>query len=245
MCTLSYIPINNLEYIFTSNRDERKSRASAFAPQLHEKNGIKFIAPIDGEALGTWLAASENGRIVCLLNGGFKRHIPTPPYKHSRGKVVLDATLSNDINTYLDTYNFSNIEPFTLIVIDQKEGVEITQFVWDGIEGHKTGLDAKVPHIWSSSTLYDTIQSEQRKERFLNWLNKSDRLSKEILDVHELVDRGDNEAFGLSMQRLEYCTVSTTQLKVSDSTVSMHYHDRLIQEKDNVSLPLIVLKHES
>ena len=136
MCTLSYVPVSTTSYIFTSNRDERKSRSSAFAPTIHKENGVKFLAPIDGEALGTWLGATEQGRIVCLLNGEFNIHIPTPPYRHSRGKVVIDALTAPNVLDYLENYDFDNIEPFTLIVVENRNTIEIQQFVWDGLKKH-------------------------------------------------------------------------------------------------------------
>ncbi|NLR93074.1 NRDE family protein [Flammeovirga agarivorans] len=245
MCTLTYIPLSSTSYLFTSNRDERKSRSSAFAPTIHEKNGVSFIAPIDSQALGTWLGASENSRVVCLLNGGLKAHIPTPPYKHSRGKVVIDSLLAVDIELYLTTYDFNNVEPFTLIVIENKDELSIIQFIWDGQKSYQEFLDPASPHIWSSVTLYNSNQTKKRKEKFLDWLSSSEKNAQEILEVHENLDHEDSSTIGLSMQRPQYCTVSTTQLKVTDQRVDMMYHDRNSTQKDFAHLPLTVYNHES
>ncbi|MBD0399834.1 NRDE family protein [Flammeovirga sp. EKP202] len=243
MCTLSYVPISSSSYIFTSNRDERKSRTSAFAPTIHKENGVKFLAPIDGEALGTWLGATEQGRVVCLLNGEFEIHIPTPPYKHSRGKVVMDALTAPIISDYLENYDFDNIEPFTLIVVENRGTIELLQFVWDGSEKHFSRLDSNVPHIWSSSTLYTPQQKEKRTAKFMLWLNEKSRLPKEILQVHEAINAGGK--LGLSMLRPQYCTVSCTQLEVDAMSVNMFYHDRLTQEKDQLKLPFTIINYES
>ena len=243
MCTLTFVPVSSSSYIFTSNRDERKSRSSAFAPTIHKQNGIKFLAPIDGEALGTWLGASEQGRVVCLLNGGFQSHIPTPPYKHSRGKVVLDALVTSDYKHYLDTYDFNNIEPFTLIVVENRTTLHLSEFVWDGKRKYFKELDNEQPYIWSSSTLYTDIQKDIRSQQYFNWLEDKCNEAQDILAIHEALDL--DESFGLSMQRPQYCTVSTTQLEVDHLSVSMLYHDRLSQDKDKLTLPFTLINHES
>ncbi|NME67683.1 NRDE family protein [Flammeovirga aprica] len=243
MCTLSFVPISATNYIFTSNRDERKSRSSAFAPTLHKEKGVKFLAPIDGEALGTWLGATEQGRVVCLLNGEFKVHIPTPPYKHSRGKVVIDALTAPNVLKYLEDYDFDNIEPFTLIVVENKNSIELNQFVWDGSKKHFSELDSSIPHIWSSSTLYNPQQKEKRALRFMDWLEAEKRSPRDILSVHEGINAEGK--LGLSMLRPQYCTVSSTQLEVDAVSVKMIYHDRLTQEKDQLRLPFTIINYES
>lgn len=243
MCTLTFVPLSSTSYIFTSNRDERKSRSSAFAPSIHQKDGISFLAPIDGQALGTWLGASEQGRVVCLLNGGIDSHVPTPPYKHSRGKIVLDALVEADVKQYLDNYNFYNIEPFTLLIVENKSILQLSEFVWDGQSRFYKKLDATLPHIWSSSTLYSPHQKSKRAKKFLSWVDEIKRDIDQILSVHEALE--GKEELGLSMQRPHHCTVSTTQLKVDNLSVSMLYHDRLSQEKEHLSLPFTLINYES
>ncbi|WP_260158767.1 NRDE family protein [Flammeovirga yaeyamensis] len=245
MCTLTYIPLSPKSYLFTSNRDEMKSRSTAFAPSVHKKEGVSFLAPIDGQALGTWLGANEHSRVVCLLNGAYTPHTPTPPYKHSRGKVVIDALLSENIDDYLLDYDFTNVEPFTLVIIENKINRKIHQFIWDGKIGTKNQLDPEQPHIWSSVTLYNSIQRERRTHQFLNWLSSEQRSNHEILEFHENLDKDIEQISGLSMLRPQFCTVSTTQLLVDEQKVDMCYHDRISTEKDFASLSQKVLNHES
>lgn len=240
MCTLTFVPTSSSSYIFTSNRDERKSRMSAFVPTLHEEKRIKFIAPIDGEALGTWLGASEETRVVCLLNGGNEAHISKPPYRHSRGKVVIDTLVADNAMVYVNETDFENIEPFTLIIIENKPSIELFEFIWDGKEKHISKLDTSRSHIWSSSTLYSNFQKKERSKKFMNWLEEGEKSSEEILYVHEALEKG--EMLGLSMSRPQYCTVSTTQLEVNSSSANMYYHDRLTLEKEMVQLKFTLVK---
>ncbi|OHX67030.1 hypothetical protein NH26_12080 [Flammeovirga pacifica] len=222
-----------------------KSRSTAFAPSIHSKEGISFLAPIDAQALGTWLGATDQSRVVCLLNGAYKAHIPTPPYKHSRGKVVIDALLCSNVENYLSSYDFTNVEPFTLIIIENKSERTISQFIWDGKEGKSTSLNPNETHIWSSVTLYSSSQRERRSKLFVDWLKVKERSNAEILDYHENLDHDKDEYTGLSMQRPQYCTVSTTQLFVENQKVDMLYYDRISTKKSFASLSQKVMKHES
>src|SRR5689334_3022145 len=115
MCTVTYIP--NKENIFlTSNRDEKNWRTDALAPSVYNFESGKIIFPEDGDAGGSWIAAHENGNIVILLNGGFKAHLPTPPYRKSRGIILLDIISYSSPLDYWTGADFDNIEPFTAII---------------------------------------------------------------------------------------------------------------------------------
>jgi hypothetical protein len=56
-------------YHLLCNRDEKKSRASGLGPRVQARHGVQFIAPIDPESGGTWIAVNEFGLSTCLLNG--------------------------------------------------------------------------------------------------------------------------------------------------------------------------------
>src|SRR4030095_9832506 len=91
MCTVSFVPLSNSRFILTSNRDETIKRGLASSPQKINRNGTEIICPVDPLASGSWIGVSEKGRVICLLNGAFERHKHRPPYRMSRGIVVLDA----------------------------------------------------------------------------------------------------------------------------------------------------------
>lgn len=69
MCTaLIYRdPTRNL-YGLGFNRDESVKRKPSLSPILLESTSGKAIAPIDGDAGGTWIGISRDGEIICLLN---------------------------------------------------------------------------------------------------------------------------------------------------------------------------------
>ena len=101
MCTVTYIPSNKDSYILTSNRDESPQRASAEIPKKYKIFDQDIFFPRDPQAGGTWIASSEENYTLCLLNGAFKKHKWNPPYRMSRGLVLLDFFKYNNTNKFL------------------------------------------------------------------------------------------------------------------------------------------------
>lgn len=226
MCTVTFIPVphscGNKIYI-TSNRDEKHWRSSAFPPTVYPYASGKLLFPKDGDAGGTWIAAHENGNAIVFLNGGFVRHRPKPPYRKSRGLVLLD--LLDSINPIMGftMVSLQQIEPFTAVVWN---GGELFECRWDGEKKHLTGLPASEPHIWSSVTLYEGAVVEKRKNWFTEWLTKQPQPSPEhILHFHQFTGDGDAHNDLLMNRNGQVFTVSVTQLTLTDETTHMHYLD--------------------
>jgi hypothetical protein len=74
--------------------------------------------------------------MVCLLNGGFETHIRNTPYKMSRGVIVKKTSLEEDVVSFIPTFNFKGIEPFTLILVAWLGDLKTHEFVWDGMLTH-------------------------------------------------------------------------------------------------------------
>src|ERR1700693_4285949 len=84
MCTISWIHDKD-GYQLLCNRDEKLTRKSAVEPRLAVRNGTRFLAPVDGDFGGTWIATNEFGISVCLLNGAGDQH-----NVRSRGLLIPD-----------------------------------------------------------------------------------------------------------------------------------------------------------
>lgn len=165
MCTLTYLPLKD-EFIFTSNRDEHESRANTLFP-VKEKRGDQLVYfPQDPIAGGTWLAVSNAQKLAVLLNGAYKAHKHHPPYRKSRGIVLLDLFDHESLEAFYNNYDFTEIEPFTIVDFDYTNPDSLFELRWDGIQKHFTTLDGRKAQIWSSSQLYNSEIREQREKWF-------------------------------------------------------------------------------
>ena len=236
MCTVTFIPISQKEFILTSNRDESAARSPENISYLEGK-GQTLLFPRDKGAGGTWIATSSQNKLVCLLNGAFDRHERKLPYRKSRGKMVLEFFELTDASQFFTTYDFEGIESFTMIIYDNGQ---LWDFRWDEKQKHLKSLDPHDYHIWSSATLYEKIVQRKRELWLDEWLENRTDFSKEaILELHQKGGEG-NPSTDFMMNRWNYLvqTVSITQVKGGAKSMEMTYHDLIRNEVKEASLTL-------
>lgn len=223
MCTVTFIPKSNYDFILTSNRDEAPGR-NTLSPEIYSENGVQLLYPKDAVAGGTWIGASERKRVITLMNGGFVAHESHSFYRKSRGLVVLDLLKCEDIRREVENYNFTEIEPFTVIIVDWNTDLQLFQLVWDGDNFHFSEKPL-APKIWSSSPLYPENLKKKREQWFSEFLFKNVSPTEgEILNFHKTAGEGDlNES--LIMDRGFVKTKSITQIIRRDKKVEMRYED--------------------
>ncbi len=234
MCTVTFLPLDQHKFILTSNRDESPGRKVAFSPDQYFHNGIKIIYPKDSQANGTWIATSDNGYTLCLLNGAFEFHHHSPPYKKSRGLMLLDFFNYGDIKRFTDEYDFSGIEPFTLIILKHQDIIELKEIRFD--EKGELFISTKSPfscNIWSSATLYSKETIVQREKWFEKWLSDNPKPDIEnILQFHHFGGDGD-KCNNILMSRGGVKTISITCVTNKDDNIEMIYED-LLQNQTKV-----------
>jgi hypothetical protein len=226
MCTVTYIPDHGHRYILTSSRDEQTTRPTASSPAIKKYTDYKLLFPRDPKGGGTWIAVSNKGKTACLFNGAFKAHIPTPPYKHSRGLIVLDFFKFSSAQSFRKQYDLNKIEPFTLIIAGINS---LEEFTWDGHKTYLTQHDSRAPRIWSSVTLYSPEIVRMRQSWFGKWETKHPRPSQsDVIDFHLTGGNGD-KTIDILMERryLSLKTVSITSVKASENETKMKYLDLL------------------
>ena len=223
MCTVTFIPLNNENFILTSNRDVGYSRQKAEPPMRYLDNGVELFYPKDGKAGGTWIGASSRRRALCILNGGFKNHSSVGNYRASRGEVVIDLLKEVKIEKGIKGINLNNIEPFTLVIMDWQKELKLMELIWDGDRKHFNVLPLEM-HIWSSSTLFDKEMKKMRDKWFLEWQrgNKIDQTS--ILEFHHIAGIGDSNV-DVILRREKVGTVSITSLKKEDEHIDIIYEE--------------------
>lgn len=222
MCTVTYIPTSN-GFFLTSNRDEKNTRSTAQSPAIYNYFDNKIIFPKDTNANGTWIVLKENGDALCLLNGAFANFVQKENYKKSRGKIVLEIASAHNIVSAFQYFELDSIAPFTLILIHNKLLYECR---WDGVLKHFKKLNSTKPFIWSSTTLYNALETASREKWFERFLQKNSLITQEeIIAFHKNAGAGNKENNLVMQRENKYATVSITNIYVQQGFLQMQYLD--------------------
>lgn len=221
MCTVSYIPTSE-GFFLTSNRDEDPDRKTLPVQDITLSNGDLLKAPIDFKGGGTWMASNQTGKVACLLNGAFVKHKRELTYRKSRGQFVFEAFEYPSFSDFIEKIELENIEPFTIILIDDFLQV----MIWDGETKHRLMFDKNTSHIWSSSTLYTQEEHIEKYYFFMDSIKDITPDSETILKIHG-IDK--NTPFILDLPHVK--TVSITQFVMNMDKTELTYHLKLSKDE--------------
>ncbi len=221
MCTVTFIPLGNNDFILTSNRDEQSKRKT-IAPKSYQEDGVTMVFPKDALAGGTWIGTSDKKRLICLLNGAYQKHQKKATYRKSRGLIVKELLKEKNGFEALELIDLLDIEPFTLIMIEWETSLIAKELIWDGKNKNISKI-AITPRIWSSATLYTPEMKETRKKWFDEWLQENKVMNKTaIIAFHQDKTKGASE-FSIQMKRSYIQTISTTCVEKTGDNVFMEY----------------------
>lgn len=258
MCTVTYLPWRD-GFILTHNRDEAPTR-SPWHISREKRGSDTLIFPKDIKAGGGWVAAARSGRVACLLNGAFLKHQHQPPYRRSRGLVLLDFFDWPHPDDFFTRYDLEDIEPFTFLFFSAGR---ITELRWDGAQRHLRHLSHTEPHFWCSATLYPPPMQTLREQVFRQWLARYytlpaatlpsistppstvhrplsavHRLPSAVHRLHETGSVGDPENDYVMNRGGRVCTVSITQILFRERQIRMRYSELLEGHWDRKQLSL-------
>ena len=237
MCTVSFYR-DNSKVIITSNRDENINRPAADSPKKISNGAKTLYYPKDPQSGGTWFAVNSFGFVFVLLNGAEAKHIPNPPYRKSRGLILLDIINSDNFLEKWNLINLSNIEPFTVIAFVENQ---LFQIRWNEVEKSLVQLDINSSYIWSSITLYKDDIISKRELWFSEFLNenKENTSSDDFLSFHTNTQKNDTQN-GLVINRNNFMlTKNITQCEITKSNFTLTHLDLISQEKSIISENLI------
>jgi len=231
VCTVTYLPLSTSSFILTHNRDEHHTRTIATLPEKRIVHGKEIVFPKDEQGGGTWFASGKKFTI-CLLNGGFEKHIRKPSYRHSRGLVIPDFFKWENIDRFIHEYDFEDLEPFTLIILEHANQ-QVHEIVSDEIRVTYTIMDDSLPAIWSSTTLYTDHDRDKRRIWFEQWNREHPTDSqKDIIDFHmSQQDEAANEGIRINRDSILFTVSLTSVLKDESNKVSLYYEDLLRHKK--------------
>jgi hypothetical protein len=221
--------------IITSNRDEHIKRENAVAPVVYNVQDKKIIFPKDARAGGTWFAAADNGTVAVLLNGAFKKHIAKPPYRKSRGLILLEIIGSDRPVLFFNELNLDNIEPFTVVLYQAGQLYELR---WDGTGKHQRQPAISTDYIWSSSTLYSDEIIEQRNHLFQQFIQAPELITAARVQDFHAGNNGDDENGFIINRSTGMKTFSITQAVVNYDAVNFLHTDLLQQKQYTETLPI-------
>ena len=223
MCTVTFMPFSNTDFVITNNRDEAPGRGT-LPPRFYTANGGRLLYPKDEVAGGTWVGVSDKARYICLMNGGFVPHERKKNYRKSRGIVVTDLLAVEKAEPTIKKYDFNGIEPFTIVMVEWGSSLQLFELVWDGTQIHFTVKPLK-PTIWSSSLLYPKAVKEKRENWFDLFLKENPIASKEgLLRFHKTAGEGNKET-NIIMDQGFVKTKSIAQTEKKENKGTMRYED--------------------
>ena len=221
MCTVTFIPTKNTVFL-TSNRDEKILRGKALPPAIKKLASGNLLYPVDADKGGTWMIARDNGTVGVLLNGAETAHTPAPPYRKSRGLVLVEIMQEAEPLAWFSNKNLQGIEPFTLILyLSQK----LVQCYWNGHHVSIKHLDVNKAYIWSSSTLYSPQIISKRSYWFQTWLQQTAITQEAIINFHTFGGDGDRTNDLLMKREGDSNTVSITSVALQHKGLSMLYKE--------------------
>jgi Transport and Golgi organisation 2 len=232
MCTLTYFQTDKSSFIITSNRDEAINRKKASHPKWVKRVSIDLLMPVDGEARGSWIAVSKTGRIAVLLNGAFEKHKHNPPYKLSRGIVLVQSFAFEYPTEFAIQYDFEGIEPFTMVIFDVLPEKRIYQIIWNGNHCSIIRIDAGISHIWSSTMLYPEAIRKKSGQLFRGFIEKNSPINR-----RKLLEFNRSELYSEKIKRdgdnknLKLETLSISSIKAGSDKAIFHYYDLLDDSK--------------
>lgn len=233
MCCLTIVKTQHHNIVFTHNRDEQWSRQTrgTFVQEYWFGNK-KIWMPKDSLVDGTWIG-SDGTRAAAILNGYKINHLKKEKYRTSRGTIIPQFLKKPDIQKFLESFDPSGIEPFTLIVADNKK--YITEIGWDEKEIHITKHNVESPMIFSSFTLYDDDIQQKRKNLFLSLVTTQTN-QDDLWQFHKTKGEDHGNFINVDYNN-EISTVAISQIVLGDQPV--FYYQSLLENQQKQNLILI------
>jgi hypothetical protein len=222
VCTASWLRRDGaLRLLF--NRDELRSREPALPPAVRGEAGSRWIAPRDGRAGGTWIAAGERGVALALLN---RSEGVRPEGAASRGLLIpalLPAESPEALLERLARHDLRAFAAFRLLALwrDLPHGVVAG---WNGTALDRAALDAEAGLLCSSSLGDERVTLS----RGTVWKRMRGGACDWNAERHATFHRDHSpepSAWSVCMHRDDARSVSLTEIELGRDAVHLVYHD--------------------
>ncbi len=238
MCTVSWLP-DPLGYTLCFNRDERFTRAPGLPPESRVAAGVPYVAPIDGDFGGTWLATNAFGLSLGITNRYSVPGYVAPAKPRSRGLLPLALIMhptAAEALAALGASDLGAVQPFSLIAVEPGGPARVA--AWDG-QALEVSFHAQPGLILTSSSVTEPEVAASRKALFAAL---TDITGEALAALHRshIPERGRRS---VCMHRDDAETQSYSEVRVSaDQVVFFHTPDAPCR---GTALPGIALRRRS
>ncbi|MCE9616224.1 MAG: NRDE family protein [Lentisphaerae bacterium] len=220
MCTVSWLH-ESAGYQVFFNRDEKRARQPAEPPRLDSRDGVRFLAPRDGDFGGAWLFVNAFGVTAGVLNYYPEQAVAPRGPRRSRGLLLLDLAASrraDDMMAHLCTAALAPYAPFTLVAFGL--GEPTCMAAWDGRLLQVPGPPVASPLSSSSCRTEEVVSS--RLNVFRHWPTRGRTPADRLRDFHcsHVPERG---LFSVCMHRADAQTVSFSHIQVDTGWARFRY----------------------
>lgn len=224
MCTVSWLRRVDGYELFC-NRDERRTRLDATPPRLFDARGQRFIAPVDGEAGGTWISVNQAGLALCLLND-YAAPEPAATDLRSRGLLVRELADAVDIEEFRARLLASALERlrgFVLLVLGPgRDAFALAR--WDTRELRIASAPPARPLLVSSA--WNGPEVRAKREALFERTVVQSGTAQELRERHLVFHASTLPAHGAlspCMHRADASTVSLSRVVVDARRSSFDY----------------------
>ena len=225
MCTVTWLR-DAAGFHLLHNRDELRTRQLALGPRIHERDGVRFIAPVDANAGGTWVGVNEFGLAACLLNR-YEPALATAPTAGftSRGLLLMSVLTAHSIQAiqnHIIDMRLDIYQPFQLVIAQLDAGPTVMDWTGSALR-IDTQPDARLPLVSSS---LDGVGVNRVRGRIYQPLRGHATLIG-LRAFHASHDNGTRaggpSAYSVCMHRADAQTVSFTEINITSGEVELHY----------------------
>jgi hypothetical protein len=218
MCSVSFLRRGGGFHLLM-NRDEQRSRPAALPPEICPCGDGKALYPRETGG-GTWIGINDAGLAFALINWYAR---PGISQAISRGLIIpalLEAKSAGAAGLRLNRLPLERMNPFRLMIFSVRE-----RSLWEW-RSDRAQLDGKClswrRRHWFSSG-FDEARANLLRARTCRVLETETASPASLRRLHRSHHPRPG-AFSICMHRTDACTVSCTELEVTENSATMRYH---------------------
>jgi hypothetical protein len=219
MCTVSWVHQAG-GYHLLCNRDEKRTRGVASGPHVRRCGSVNYLAPVDPDFEGTWIATNEYGISLCLLNGEAAWQASRP--RSSRGLLIPEliwARSMDDCQFLLRQTDLTQFASFSLALLEP--GLPGMVARWTGRTITTVPGDAQVP--LTSSSFDPAGVRRAHVDEFTRRSANAPRIDAALLYWFHASHGAAANAYSPCMHREDAETVSFSWITVTSKIVRFLY----------------------